>query len=260
MSKFNRIKKINRLNTTGQNLIEIEKFKNNRSKTFYYKNNENLIDLLTFLNSTSSSLKSKLNELYTFMFMSESLSNLATNLAEDKTRFREIIHYFPLGSIDLDAMPELIYQMLMELIITKQNHTFIWRILIVYIYTVNQCLQVYHTKMLNGRRLAVIFLVTCTALIITDDESTSTVFSLAMIAFNACDEYQWFRYSIYEAPRMYLDECCIMLFEVMALNTNNGQFNPQGDRRSMFSKVSSQRRNVRRSSKVWPFGVPRVPA
>ncbi|KAL4104864.1 hypothetical protein QTP88_020140 [Uroleucon formosanum] len=37
----------------------------------------------------------------TFMFMSESLSNLATNLAEDKTRFREIIHHFPLESIDL---------------------------------------------------------------------------------------------------------------------------------------------------------------
>lgn len=90
-----------------------------------------------------------------------------------------------------------------------------------------------------------IFLVTCTALIITDDESTSTVFSLAMIAFNACDEYQWFRYSIYEAPRMYLDECCIMLFEVMALNTNNGQFNPQGDRRSMFSKVCSNNGNER---------------
>jgi len=63
MPKLNRIKKINRLNTTGQNLVEIEKFKNNRSKTFYYKNNENLIDLLSFLNSTSSSLKSKLKEL-----------------------------------------------------------------------------------------------------------------------------------------------------------------------------------------------------
>jgi len=37
----------------------------------------------------------------TFMFMSESLSNLATNLVEDKTRFREINHHFPVENIDL---------------------------------------------------------------------------------------------------------------------------------------------------------------
>lgn len=37
----------------------------------------------------------------TFMIMSESLSNLATNLAEDKTRFREIIHHFSLENINL---------------------------------------------------------------------------------------------------------------------------------------------------------------
>ncbi|XP_060859920.1 uncharacterized protein LOC132937114 [Metopolophium dirhodum] len=89
MPKFNRIKKINRLNITGQKLVEIEKFKNNRSKTFYYKNNENLIDLLSFLNSTSSSLKSKLKELcssstYKFnLFVDLVYENLITGEVRD---------------------------------------------------------------------------------------------------------------------------------------------------------------------------------
>jgi len=53
MSKYNRVKKIDRLNTTGGNLVEIEKIKNNRSTTFYLKNNDNIVDLLSFLNSSS---------------------------------------------------------------------------------------------------------------------------------------------------------------------------------------------------------------
>jgi len=53
MPKYNRVKKINRLNTTGGNLVEVEKFKNNRSTTFYLKNNDNIVNLLTFLNSSS---------------------------------------------------------------------------------------------------------------------------------------------------------------------------------------------------------------
>lgn len=52
MSKYNRVKKIDRLNITGGNLVEIEKFKNNRSTTFYLKNNNNIVDLLSFLNSS----------------------------------------------------------------------------------------------------------------------------------------------------------------------------------------------------------------
>lgn len=63
MSKYNRVKKIDRLNITGGNLVEIEKFKNNRSTTFYFKNNDNIVDLLSFLNSSSFFLKLKLKEL-----------------------------------------------------------------------------------------------------------------------------------------------------------------------------------------------------
>jgi hypothetical protein len=75
-NKCNRIKKCDQIDVTGNTLIETEKFKNTRSKTFFLKKNNNFIDLLWFLKFASSVLTCKLKEIC-------SLSSLKFNLFVD---------------------------------------------------------------------------------------------------------------------------------------------------------------------------------
>jgi len=64
--KFNtirRIKKIDRLNVVGSGLVEIEKFWNSRSKTYFLKNNNNILDFVVFFKLAKPILVNKLKSL-----------------------------------------------------------------------------------------------------------------------------------------------------------------------------------------------------
>ncbi|KAL5239277.1 hypothetical protein ACI65C_006687 [Semiaphis heraclei] len=70
-----------------------------------------------------------------------------------------------------------------------------------------------------------------------NDGSTYTVFSLAKIAYNACDEIERYWYNEQEVPQLHIGRCCKWLFEIIAENTNSGEFDPHGYRRSTYKKV-----------------------
>ncbi|XP_022181601.1 uncharacterized protein LOC111041605 [Myzus persicae] len=75
-------------------------------------------------------------------------------------------------------------------------------------------------------------------------ESTFAVFSLVKIAFKACNEIQQHWYNELNVQRQDIKKCCKSLFEIISLNTNGGEFDPHGDRRSMFNKVLNIVQNI----------------
>lgn len=65
------------------------------------------------------------------------------------------------------------------------------------------------------------------------------VFSLSKLAFNACHFTEQYEYNNKEVPLIDIQVCCKLLLEIVKLNSEDGRFNPNADRMSMFDKVKS---------------------
>ncbi|KAL4083430.1 hypothetical protein QTP88_028746 [Uroleucon formosanum] len=72
-----------------------------------------------------------------------------------------------------------------------------------------------------------------------DNNKTSSLFSLAMLAYSVCNEVERDQYCEYLVPRFDIQQCCENVLEMIAVNTNSGQFHPHGDRQSVFKKLCS---------------------
>ncbi|KAL4152713.1 hypothetical protein QTP88_000546 [Uroleucon formosanum] len=87
-----------------------------------------------------------------------------------------------------------------------------------------------------------------------NDNKMYTVFSLAMTAYRASNEPQQEKYRRLEVPDLDLRECCMLLFEIVDLNAESDDFDPLGDRTTVFAKVvRDDNERMERFNDQWVF-------